>query len=259
MEYFVYHFQVFLLIMVRMTSMMVVAPFFSSGVLPFKIRTIFSFLITIVIFPVIAVKGYKITGDMGQYTLLILQEVTIGLFIGFLVSVIFSAFQLSGQYFAVQIGFGINEVLDPLGQISIPLVGQLKNLIGLLVFMAIGGHHFLIRAVYRSYELAPVFRLEGKAANEFMKFLAYTFSGMFVVALKISVPIVATVFLVSVSMGILAKAAPQMNIMMLGFPFKIVVAFGVMILTVPLIIRIMQVTLERSFNFISKVLIYWPS
>lgn len=259
MKYFVYHFQVFLLVMVRMNSMMVVAPFYSSGVIPFRIKALISFLISIVIFPVVAAKMYEVPADTGGYLLCILREVTIGLFIGFLVSVIFTAFQLAGQYFAVQIGFGINEVLDPLAQISIPLVGQLKNLIGLLVFIFINGHHFLIKAIYRSYELVPFITLSKASANGLLKFMTHTVSGMFVVALKISLPVVATVFLVSISLGILAKAAPQMNILMLGFPFKIAVAFGVMIITTPLIIRIMYVSLERTFKFISNVILYWPT
>ena len=131
MEYFVYHFQLFLLIMMRMSSMMVIAPFYSSGVMPFKMKAIIAFFTTIIIFPVIAGRGYVMPAHMGGYTLLVVQEILIGLYIGFLVAVIFSAFQLAGQFFAVQIGFGINEVLDPLAQVSIPLVGQFKNLLGL--------------------------------------------------------------------------------------------------------------------------------
>ncbi len=109
--------------MIRMNAMIVIAPFFSSGVIPFRLKALISFLITLVIFPVVAAKGYNLPGDMIGYSLLVVQEVIIGIYIGFLVSIIFSAFQLSGQYFAVQIGFGINEVLDPLGQISVPLIG----------------------------------------------------------------------------------------------------------------------------------------
>jgi flagellar biosynthetic protein FliR len=242
-----------------MNAMMAIAPFYSYGVIPFRIKALLSFLITLVIFPIIASKMYTIPADMGGYFLCVLKEVTIGIFIGFLVSVIFTSFQLAGQYYAVQIGFGINEVLDPLAQVSIPLIGQMKNLIGLLVFMFIDGHHFLIKAIYRSYELAPIMTLSQTSAGGLLKFLVHTMSGMFVVALKISLPVVATVFLVSVSLGVLAKAAPQMNIFMLGFPFKIAVAFGVMIITTPLIIRIMYVSLEKTFKFISNVIIYWPT
>lgn len=259
MQYFVYHFQVFLLIMMRMSSMIVIAPFFSSGVIPFRIKALISFLITLVIFPIIAGKNPGITGDMGTYYLLILKEVLIGLYLGFLVSIIFTAFQLAGEFYSVQIGFGISEVMDPLAQVSIPLVGQLKNLIGLLVFLVLNGHHFLIKAIYRSYELAPVIPIDFGKSSGLLKFLVHSMSGMFVIALKIALPIVGTVFLVSVTLGVLAKAAPQMNILMLGFPLKIAVAFGVLIIITPLVIRIMYVSLERSFKFISNVIMHWPT
>ena len=131
MQYYVYHFQVFLLILIRMNAMIVIAPFFSSGIINFRTKVILSFFITLVVFPMVS-KGYKtIPNDMGGYVLLVLSEIAIGLFIGFLVSVIFSAFQLSGQYFAVQIGFGISEVLDPIAQVSVPLIGR-ACLIGVL-------------------------------------------------------------------------------------------------------------------------------
>jgi len=258
MYYFVYHFQVFLLIMMRMNAMIMIAPFFSSDVIPFRIKALISFLITLVIFPIVAAKGYHVPNDMGAYFLLVLQEVSIGLFLGFLVSVIFAAFQLSGQYLAVQVGFGINEVLDPIGQVSVPLEGQFKNLIGLLVLLAMNGHHMLIQGVYRSYELAPIMSVQKVFLGGLLKYVLYTFSGMFVVALKIALPVVAVVFLVEVSLGVLARVAPQMNIMMLGFPFKIVISFIVMIVVTPLIVKIMWVSLERMFAFIFKMLAHWP-
>jgi len=258
MEFFVKQFQVFLLVMVRLTAMITVAPFFSSGIIPMRVKGVLTFLITIVIFPVISAKIGKIPTDMGAYSLMILSEVAIGLFIGFMVSVIFVSFQLAGQYFAVQIGFGISEVLDPVAQVSVPLIGQLKNLIGLLVFLAMEGHHFLLNAIYKSYALAPVIIVKESVIHKLLDYMLYSFSGMFLVALKIAFPIIGTVFLVSISMGVLAKAAPQMNILMLGFPFKIMVAFGVFFMTAPLVVRIMQVALERTFGFVSKLLVNWP-
>ena len=258
MQYFVLNFQAFLLVLVRINAMIMIAPFFSSGVIPFRLKALLSFLVTLVVFPVLSATSVKVPGNMGAYYLLVVQEAMIGIYIGFLISVIFSAFQLSGQFYSAQIGFGINEVLDPLGQISVPLVGQFKNFIGLLVFLAINGHHFLIEAVCRSFELAPVFGIGKAVSGGHLKYMVYAFSGMFIVALKIALPVLATSFLISVTMGVLSKAAPQMNIMMLGFPFQILAAFIILIMTTPLIVRIMQVAIERGFKMLTKVLIYWP-
>lgn len=258
MKYFVYHFQVFLLVLVRLNAMIVIAPFFSSGVIPFRLKALLSFFLSLTIFPIIFNRGFALPDNMGEYALLVLSNAAIGVYIGFLVSVIFSAFQLSGQYFAVQIGFGINEVIDPLAQVSVPIVGQLKNLIGILVFLSINGHHVLINAITRSFELAGTVGLQKSATGGLFKYLMHSFSGMFVVALKIALPVVGTVFLVTVTMGVLAKAAPQMNIMMLGFPFKIVVAFAMLVVISPLVVRIMQVSLERTFKFLTGILYHWP-
>lgn len=257
MEYFIRNFQAFFLILVRINAMIMIAPFFSSGVIPFRIKAMLSFFITLVVFPGV-VSTIHVPGNMGLYYLLVLQEVMIGIYIGFLVSIIFTAFQMSAQYYAAQIGFGINEVLDPVGQVSVPLIGQLMNFVGLLVFLAIDGHHFLIEAIYRSFELVPGFGLGKIVTGGLLKYLLYTFGGMFVVALKISFPIVATAFLITVSMGVLAKAAPQMNIMMFGFPFQIIAGFGLLALTSPLIIRVMQVAIERSFKLLTGVMQHWP-
>ncbi len=253
------NFQAFLLVLVRINAMIVVAPFFSSGLIPFRLKALMSFLFALIIFPVLGAGVVKVPGSMGAYYLLVIQEALLGVIIGFLMIIIFSAFQLAGQFFAVQIGFGMTEVLDPLAQVSIPLVGQLKNLIGILVFLAMNGHHFLIDAVYRSFQLAPTFSGSREATGGLLKYFVYSFSGMFIVALKIALPVVATIFLISVSMGILAKVAPQMNIMMLGFPLKIIVAFSVLALVAPLVVRIMRVALERSFELINGMLVHWPA
>jgi flagellar biosynthetic protein FliR len=239
--------------------MFVIAPFFSSGIIPARIRILLAFFLTLVIFPIVTKKGYTVSGNMGLYALMVLQEVIIGIFIGFLASIVFAAFQLSGQYFSIQIGFGISEVMDPLAQVSIPIIGQLSNLIGVLVFLVLNGHHYLINAVYRSYELAPFFSLSDSGLAGMLKFFSTSFSSMFFIALKIAIPIMATIFLVSISMGVLAKVAPQMNILMLGFPFKIIVAFALIALTSPLIVRVMRVSLERTFKFLANVIEYWPA
>lgn len=259
MHYFVNNFQAFLLVLVRVNAMIMIAPFFSSGVIPFRMKALLSFVVSLVIFPVISSSALRIPESMGYYYLLVLQQVIIGVLIGFLMSIIFTAFQLSGQYFAVQIGFGINEVLDPMAQVSVPLIGQLKNLIGILVFLAISGHHFMIEAVFRSFELAPLFGISPAATGGILKLLVHSFSGMFIIALKMALPVVGTIFLITVSMGVLAKVAPQMNIMMLGFPFKIMVAFIILLITAPLVVRIMRVAIERGFELLTGMLRNWPA
>jgi len=227
-DFFVENFQIFLLILVRMFGMFVVAPFFSSGVIPFRIRAVFSVYVTACVFPMVVGTIGAIPESMYSYILLIVSEVIIGILIGFLISIIFAAFQLAARFFSFQMALGIAEVIDPFSQIGISLVGQLWTLMGIMVFIAIDGPHLLIMATFESYSTIYLFDLVRDTVPMY-QVLIKTFGAMFLVALKLAFPILTTLFLLAVTLGMLAKAAPQMNIFMLGFPIQISVGFLIMI------------------------------
>jgi len=228
MDFFVENFQVFLLIFVRMFGMFVVAPFFSSGAIPLRIRAVFSVYVTACVFPMVVNTIGTIPESMYPYILLIVSEVMIGIFIGFMVSIIFAAFQLAARFFSFQMALGIAEVMDPFSEVGITLVGQLWTLMGIMVFIAIDGPHLLIMATFESYNSIYMMDL-ARYSEPMYRALISTFGAMFLVALKLAFPILTTLFLLAVTLGLLAKAAPQMNIFMLGFPIQIGVGFMIMI------------------------------
>jgi flagellar biosynthetic protein FliR len=247
MDFFVTNFQVFLLILVRMFGMFVVAPFFSSGVIPFRIRAVFSVYVTACVFPMVVSTIGSIPESMYSYVLLIVSEVVIGILIGFLVSIIFAAFQLAARFFSFQMALGIAEVVDPFSQVGITLVGQLWTLMGIMVFIAIDGPHMLIMATYESYSTIYLFDL-AKDSAPMLQALVGTFGAMFLVALKLAFPILTTLFLLAVTLGLIAKAAPQMNIFMLGFPIQIGVGFMIMIVVIGGIALGMSSALNRAID-----------
>jgi flagellar biosynthetic protein FliR len=231
MDFFVENFQIFLLILVRMFGMFVVAPFFSSGVIPFRIRVVLAFYVTACVFPMVVNTIGAIPESMYTYVLLIASEVMIGIFIGFMVSIIFAAFQLAARFFSFQMALGIAEVVDPFSEVGITLVGQLWTLMGIMVFIAIDGPHMLIMATFESYDSIYLLNLV-RDSEPLYRALVNTFGAMFLVALKLAFPILTTLFLLAVTLGMLAKAAPQMNIFMLGFPIQIGVGFIIMIVAI---------------------------
>lgn len=236
-EFLVNQFQLLLLIMMRMLGMIVVAPFFSSVLIPMRIKAILAFGITMVIFPILSEQMViSIPESMIEYTILIINEVIVGLTIGLVVAIIFGVFQLAGQFFSIQMGFGISEVFDPLSQIHVPLVGQFLALFGTLIFFLVHGHIVLIEAVHESYIKVPVLDIV-KSSGPLSQVMIDAFTSMFSVALKISLPIIGTLFIVSLCMGLLAKFAPQMNILMLGFPIYITIGFMMLILLLPFILE----------------------
>jgi flagellar biosynthetic protein FliR len=247
MDFFVNNFQIFLLIFVRMVGVFVVAPFFSSGAVPFRIRMVLAVYITACIFPVVAASFDPLPENMFEYAFLIGSEAVIGILIGFLLSIIFAAFQLAARFFSFQMALGIAEVIDPLSEVGITLVGQLWTLMGIMIFIAINGPHMLVMATYDSYQTIKVLSIaaHGEAV---MKAVIDAFGAMFLIALKLSFPILITLFLLAIVLGLLAKAAPQMNIFMVGFPIQIGVGLLVMVAVLGAIAFGMSSALNRAFE-----------
>jgi flagellar biosynthetic protein FliR len=253
MDFFVQYFQVFLLILVRMFGMFVAAPFFSSGVIPLRIRAVAALYITVCVFPMVAPKIGAVPESMFSYALMIGSEAFIGILIGFLMSIIFAAFQLAARFFSFQMALGISEVIDPVSQVGITMIGQLWVLMGIMIFIAIDGPHLLIMATYESYESIRLFDIV-QGNRTMLQALVNMFGAMFVVAMKLAFPILITLFLLVVTLGMLAKAAPQMNVFMVGFPIQIGVGLIIMIAVIGGIAFGMSNSLHRAFDELFRII-----
>lgn len=245
MDYFIDNFQVLLLIFMRFAGLFVVAPFFSSFLIPLRYKILLSILFTIIVYPGLTKFQPVIPDHIINYGLMLITQLIIGLILGFIVTIIFTAFQLTAQFYHFQMGFGINQVFDPLARIQVPILSQFQYIIAILVFITINGHHLLIRALYESYELVPIINFADPATVRFFSInLSKIFSSMFLLALKIGFPLIATMFLVSLTLGLLAKASPQMNIFMVGFPIQIAIGISSLIIIMPYFIEVIVHTVD---------------
>lgn len=209
-----------------MTGLFVVSPFFSSPLIKRSLRFMLAFTTAVVIFPVVARLEIMIPDSIYFYLLVAGGELLIGLLIGYVTTVFFTIFQMAGSFFSMLMGLGISEVLDPLTQVQVPLVGQLQSLIAMMVFLIISGHHMLISAVTRSFSVLPVLNITDPVlVSVLTKNLLYTFSQLFFLSLKLAFPVMGTMIVLMISLALLSKAAPQMNVLMVGFPMQIAVGF----------------------------------
>ena len=261
MEIFAGKFQEFTTLFARMLAMLSVAPVFGGQSFSYFYRVGVSFLVSLLVVPVVQLPPEFQELVASRFFILILEQVFIGLLIGLSLQFLFAAFQMAGEFFSVQMGLGISEVFDPMAQVSLPLMGIFKNLIATFVFFVSGAHLWLIRSVVFSYEKIPFFPNEilqdmvwHKGIVNFMIFVS---SGMFIIALKIALPVMGTLLLVSITMGVLSKAAPQMNILMLGFPLKILIAFVVLTLVSPMVVTLMNEQFDVFFKHLDALLSSW--
>lgn len=207
------------------------------------------------VFPTVVESGYFLPDDFVNYLLLLIGEALIGVIMGFFLVLIYAAFQVAGQFFSLQMGLGASEVFDPLAQIEIPLVGQFLNLVAMFVFLFTNGFQKLMFAgVYKSFlYIKAVNIVLGK--DKIFGIFVVGLSRLFESSLTIAFPILGTLFLISVSMGLLAKAAPQMNLLMMGFPLTIGVAYVVMLVVIPFLIDTFSGIIDTGFNQMARFIL----
>ncbi|WP_462406475.1 flagellar biosynthetic protein FliR [Gracilibacillus sp. Marseille-QA3620] len=214
-------FSVFLLIFVRVAAFFVTMPIFSYRTIPAMHRIGISAILAWIMYYSVQSPGYEI--DM-LYFLMILKECLVGLAIGFFAYMLLSAIQMAGGLIDFQMGYSMASVIDPQTGVQTPLTGQYLYTFALLFLLSVNGHHLLLDGIYYSYQFIPLtsgfmsFGSEG-----LLTFVVESFLATFLIAFQMAIPIVGSLFLVDVALGIVARTVPQMNIFVIGFPVKILV------------------------------------
>lgn len=229
---------IFLLILVRLSTFFVTVPFFSYRTIPAKVRISLAFVLSWMMYYTIKVQPFDIN---GEYIMLILKEAVVGLTLGLIAYIIMSAVQIAGGFIDFQMGFAIANVIDPQTGAQSPLLGQFFNMLALLVLLGTDGHHLILDGIYYSYKYIPIDGVwPAFGTSNTTQFIIKTFGTVFGVAFQMSAPIVASLFLVDIALGITARTVPQLNIFVVGFPVKIGVGFIILIVTLGVMIVVMQ-------------------
>ena len=233
---------ILLLIIVRVSAFFVSVPLFSYRTIPQQVRIILAIALAWMMYYTFNMDPIEIN---GEYLLLILKEAVVGLMLGLTATIVMSAVQIAGGFIDFQMGFAMANIIDPQTGAQSPLMGQFLNFLALLVLLAINGHHLILDGIYYSYQFLPInqfFPNFGEEAT--VTFIIKLFVSVFAIAFQMSAPIVATLFLVTLALGITGKTVPQMNIFVIGFPIKIAVGFVVLILTMGVLVGVMKELIE---------------
>ncbi|TFG84807.1 MAG: flagellar biosynthetic protein FliR [Spirochaetales bacterium] len=242
------------LIAVRILAIIETAPLLSGEGVPQAAKVTLAGFAAAAIFPWMKDAGFVPPDTAGAYAAAVVGEAMIGVIIGFFLSVVFAAFITAGQFFSLQMGFGASETYDPLAQSEIPIIGQFLNLIAMYIFLSVSGFQkiFLIgvRQSFISFRAADFF----VNREDWLAYVSGALGAMFADALVLSFPIFGTLLLVSVTMGLLSKAAPQMNLLTEGFPLAIITAFVVMATAMPFMVEAFAGLVETGFQTLAMLM-----
>lgn len=229
---------VLLLIFVRVSAFFVTIPLFSYKTIPSQLKIVLAFVLSWMMYYTFSIEAFTINGD---YLLLVLKEAVVGLVLGLVVYIVFSAVQIAGGFIDFQMGFAMANIVDPQTGAQSPLMGQFFNFLLLLVFLAINGHHLVLDGIFYSYQFMPIDQFFPKFGDaESVEYIMKLFVAVFAIAFQMSAPIIATLFLVTLALGITGKTVPQLNIFVVGFPIKIAVGFILLIIMMGVMVEVME-------------------
>lgn len=240
------------LALARVGGLFIMGPIFASRSAPIRVRAALVFFLTLAMLPLVG-PAPELLAHAGAFTLLAMAafETMIGFTIGLVAQLTFGAVQMAGQLAGIQMGIGLANLIDPQTQEHITSLAQWQNLLALLIFLSIDGHHMLIRAVADSFHVLPIGGGVPSAAGFGM--VVDLAGGLFVVALKIASPVLVMLLLVNAAMGVLAKLIPQLNVFIVGFPLNVAAGLFVLTASQPFTARLLVTTFSEVGSSLSAV------
>lgn len=214
-------FWAFALVFTRIGALLTAAPLFSSRAVPHTVKAGLAALLAIALTPSIGPRITRPPGDMFTLIAQMAAEAAVGLSLGFLARMVFAAIEIAGSFMDLQIGFSMMNVMNPLSEQHSAVIGTFLSQLGLTLFLLAGGHLFLLGTVIGSYGVvgpgAAHFAGDGPGAMTHMA------GQMLALAFRLALPAMAIMLVVDVAFAIVARTVPQINIMIVGLPLKIIV------------------------------------
>lgn len=234
----------------RIASFMMVIPFIGTQLVPARIRLGLALLITILIVPLLD-DVPQVEALSADAVVITLQQILIGVGLGFALTALFQLFVVTGQMIAMQMGLGFASMVDPANGVNVPVLSQLYSISVTLLYLAMNGHLVAFEVFLESFRTLPI-GLEGLGQAGVWD-LTHRISWVFVSAMLLALPAVTAVLIVNISFGVMTRAAPQMNIFALGFPIGLMFGlFAIWVLQANFLPHFQQYA-EETYQFMRQL------
>jgi flagellar biosynthesis protein FliR len=220
----------FVLVLGRVGPLFVLGPLFALRMIPIRVRVIVAVALAVGLAPVALGDG-RVPTDMAPFVELLLKEILVGLAFAFAIGVVIYALQVAGAFLDLFMGFSLGGLVDPLTGVNSTVIAQFYAMLGLLVFVAIGGEAFVIQGLARTYDVVPLADMPSLAS--LVGTVDHAFVNLFRSALEVVAPVLIAVTITDAAFGIVTRVVPQLNVLSVGFPAKIAVGLVVLAASLP--------------------------
>jgi flagellar biosynthetic protein FliR len=247
-------FAVYWLLVARVGGFWSAAPVLGSQIVPAAVKAPAVAVLALAMLPVAGAgaAASAIPTAILPYAGLAVRELALGLALGFLAQVVLVAVQVGGQLIDVQMGFSVVNVIDPTFGQDVPLMGEFLLTAGLVVFLLVGGDHLLISALALSYRAVPLGGPSPLLAAGGQAFAALGWA--FEAAIGVAVPILGVGIVVNLGLGLLGRAAPQLNILATGLPAQILFGIATLMVALPAIMAVLAQMAPQSYQQMAQLL-----
>jgi flagellar biosynthetic protein FliR len=226
------HVAAFILVLARVGPLFVLAPLFSSKLIPARVRGIVAVALAIGLSPVVS-KGLTLPTDPMDLTWLVLKEMLVGGAFAFAIGGLAAALSSAGSFIDTSIGFSYGSLVDPLTGTQSTVLAQAYALVGMMIFIAIGGDGWVVQGLARTYDLVGLD--EAPALGRLVAGVDEVFGSIFISAIEVAGPVLLALILTDAAFGVVSRVVPQLNVFAVGFPAKVVVGLLLVTATLPFV------------------------
>ena len=238
--------------LIRITGLMLAEPLLSNRGVPTRLRVGVAVVLTITIAPLLPTPP-AIEFLSAQGVLMAVQQLLIGVTLGLTMRLVLTGVEMAGHIAGLTMGLGFASFFDPQSGAQSPVLAQFLGIITILIFVASNGHLLVVSALYESFVILPI--STAPLASQGFLALVHAAGQMFVIGVTLSLPLVAAILIANVGLGVLARAAPQLNLFAIGFPLMMIAGFVILMLSLPYIAqpiaRLFEESLLQGLRFIS--------
>ncbi len=235
---------------VRILAFIAAEPVLGNRTVPMRAKVLLALMLAIVIAPTLppppAVDPASAAG-----LLILAQQIIIGVAMGFTARIVVASAEMAGQLAGLQVGLGFAVFFDPQGSGQTPIVAQFYGLIAILTLLAMDGHHLLLTALAESFRSLPV-SLD-PIAPPGLRVVVEWGGEIFRAGLMMSLPVVGSLLVANVALGVLTRAAPQLNIFAVGFPVTLALGFMMFYLSLPLVVPMIESLSQQGVAVMMRV------
>jgi flagellar biosynthetic protein FliR len=240
----------FILPLARILALIASAPVLGNKQIPIRIKVGLAMLITVIVAPNITVPS-TIDPVSAQGLFILVQQILVGLAMGFTMRLIFTAIEMAGDLAGMQMGLGFASFYDPVNASYTPVIAQFLGILSTLAFLSMNGHLYMLSALSDSFQAFPISSSLPSAAA--FRTLAEWGSTIFTHALQLSMPLIGALMITNLALGILTRSAPQLNIFAVGFPITLSVGFITLALSLPYLAPMLDHQVNEAIDMMQRI------